>query len=422
MTPVFSRGRLNLMTMILSMASVSCMEVTPIEQDAGVDSQQRSLAPCEDGEHNGGDGYCYPLTECAPSFTLEETGYCARFSPAPALLPARWQNGAAKLDNRYVMFCGGLSGDSVLDETILFDEDQEIWVNVNRMPHAVHGHALTRYEGNQVLVAGGVGDDEEVLANTMLFRGDIGDWIELAPLTVGRTHHGLEYTASGRIFVFGGLISGGSTTTRIEEFVNDEWIELDSQLRTHRSSMETVLLQDGRIMIVGGLGQFGETKSSAEILDPTTALSELTDSMTDERAGHSAILIDDSRVLVVGGYVLIGETTNALRTAEIYDVETGLWSDTGFLRTPRYGHAMVALEPGVVMVFGGFSDEQTPLRTTEVYDVQEGVFLEGASMEQARAYFSASLLHDGRVLLANGVDNGEDLTSLSSAELYEAAR
>ena len=404
---------------IWSALLLACGPGSQVSQDGGEAETNRDLVPCEEGQHNGGDDYCYPLSECAEGFSLEESGVCSRWVTTQPLLPGRWLHEMISLDNRYAMICGGRSGDSVLDDTALFDQNQDTWVAVSSLPEGRYGHALVNIGQNQIMMAGGYGQDESLLTSTAFFRGDIGDWVEIAHLNTARTQIGIEYTAEHGVFVFGGIIEGGATTNRIEQYHNEEWAELESQLLTPRSSMETVRLGDGRILIVGGLGQFGETKSSAEIFDPVTQVSEFTGSMVDSRSDFSAAALDETRVLVTGGYVLLGDGKSPLRTAEIFDSATGTWTDTGFMRTPRYGHQMVALGSGLLVVIGGFSDDLTPLKSAEIYDPDQGAFREAAPMQDARGYFGAAALTDGRILASHGKASMTDDSLVTTAEVYE---
>lgn len=74
-----------------------------------------------------------------------------------------------------------------------------------------------------------------------------------------------------------------------------------------------------RTMVVGLVALFGASSGlSAQPLRPTS-------NMHIPRAGHAAVLLDDGRVLVVGGTAL-DESCGANLGAELYDPSTGTWS------------------------------------------------------------------------------------------------
>jgi hypothetical protein len=75
---------------------------------------------------------------------------------------------------------------------------------------------------------------------------------------------------------------------------------------------------------------------------------------------------------------------------------------------PRSGHTASLLPDGRVLVAGGSIDT-----SAEIYDPAAGTFRQTGSMTQYRSWASAALLRDGRVLLVGGSDG-----SSNSAETY----
>jgi len=74
--------------------------------------------------------------------------------------------------------------------------------------------------------------------------------------------------------------------------------------------------------------------------------------MTVARAQHTATLLVDGRVLVAGGF----DGTKGLRSSEIYDPATGLWTDAGLMPSVPWDHAADLLADGRVIAIGGESD------------------------------------------------------------------
>jgi hypothetical protein len=91
---------------------------------------------------------------------------------------------------------------------------------------------------------------------------------------------------------------------------------------------------------------------------------------------------------------------------------------TGSMTTTRTYHAATRLVDGQVLVTAGYDDlDRVYSSTADLYDPQSGKFITPAlSMIKARAWHTATLLTDGRVLVAGGnvLDNG----LLANAELY----
>jgi hypothetical protein len=100
-------------------------------------------------------------------------------------------------------------------------------------------------------------------------------------------------------------------------------------------------------------------------------------------------------VPIAGGYNLAGVP---LRSAELYDPSTGIFTPTGDMTMPRAGHNAVLLNTGKVFIVGGeASGSDIP---AELFDPDSGTFTATGSFPGAAAETdTATLLADGRVLI-----------------------
>ena len=98
-------------------------------------------------------------------------------------------------------------------------------------------------------------------------------------------------------------------------------------LNEARSNHTATLVPGGRVLIAGGVGfrdphsgtYYDNTLKSAELYDPAAATWTYTSSLNVARLRHTATLLDDGSVLVVGG--VGGDTSSGyalLSTAELY--------------------------------------------------------------------------------------------------------
>ena len=110
-------------------------------------------------------------------------------------------------------------------------------------------------------------------------------------------------------------------------------------------------------------------------------------------------------MLVAGGYNL---TDGYLASAELYDPASGTWTATGSLATARDHHTATLLPNGKVLVAGGFNNSEH-LASAELYDPASGTWTATGSLATARYGHTATLLPNGKVLVAGGA--GQQLIS-----------
>ena len=178
-----------------------------------------------------------------------------------------------------------------------------------------------------------------------------------------------------------------------------------------RAAHTATLLQDGRVLVVGGM-----QRVTAEIYDPLTGTWSLTGSMGEVHLGHTATLLDDGGVLVTGPEW--GGAGHLPRIAEVYDPSVGVWTSVGRFRQQAF-HTSVLLADGAVLIMGGWLEQWNAARVAEIYDPSTVEWFKAGRMGQLRAEHAAVVLQDGRVLVAGGVGGAGEKLALASAELFD---
>src|SRR6476661_4341448 len=178
------------------------------------------------------------------------------------------------------------------------------------------------------------------------------------------------------------------------------------------------LLPDGEVLAVGGGGSGALT--SAELYDPVAGRWTETGSMHAPRGGgQTATLLPDGQVLVAGGDQLgLGHPPQS--SVELYDPASGTWKETGSMVLARSHHSATLLSDGRVLVAGGivvFNNGYHASKNAELYDPASGTWTATRSMRLGRAAPTAALLPDGRVLVVGGSDSAKP--DLQLAELYD---
>jgi WD40 repeat protein len=112
--------------------------------------------------------------------------------------------------------------------------------------------------------------------------------------------------------------------------------------------------------------------------------------------------------------IMIDEITSESDLAR--DV-TGSWLPSSSMNFARSNHTATLLPDGSVLVAGGVNSTGF-LDSAEVYNPETGEWVEVAPMATARQYHTATLLPNGKVLITGG-DNIGWSSALTSAELYD---
>jgi len=149
-------------------------------------------------------------------------------------------------------------------------------------------------------------------------------------------------------------------------------------------------------------------------------------SMNVPRVSHRAVVLDSGKVLLTGGIVSNPGAHVATNTAELYDPTGAVFSVTGSMSTPRQSHSATVLNNGQVLIAGGRNDSPGAViniwASAELYD-PSGTFTATGSLQQARDVHTATRLNDGTVLIAGGHyldSNGLNEVVFDSAEIYSS--
>ncbi len=146
---------------------------------------------------------------------------------------------------------------------------------------------------------------------------------------------------------------------------------------------------------------------------------------------HTALRLLNGKVLIAGGHNGTGPA-GATATAELYDPATRTFTLTGSMHVPRMGHTATLLLDGRVLVAGGFhalDGISTNIDSAELYDPATGVFtLLASKMSTPRQLYTATAIMDPiskgmKILFAGGASAMTETTVsvTNTADLYDAA-
>lgn len=257
-----------------------------------------------------------------------------------------------------------------------------------------------------------------------------------------RSTHTMTLLPGGKVLTLGGG-EGGITTSyglasaEIYDLSNETLTVLPQPMLQARTGHTATLLNDGRVLIVGGADDgAGEPTNTAETYNPATGtFSPVGNLAGGTRSLHVAVKLDDGRVLISGGTnsymgpteILLG----SLRTTEIFNPATNTFSAGPLLSKPRLGQTVTRLPNGQWLVAGGYTRVTIPFigevplvsDDAELYTPSAGAGSFGGvfTMGHQRTGHGAALLLDGRVLLAGGANGSNPFAPAPelSWEIYD---
>ena len=250
-------------------------------------------------------------------------------------------------------------------------------------------------------------------------------WDAAASLETARYSHTATLLSNGKVLVAGGVSIRYLSTTELYDPATNAWSAGGTFAAFQPMHTATILL-DGKVLIAGG-HDGRDPVANAQLYDPATNAWTVAGALVTRRATHTATLLPNGKVLVAGGYD-VGE--RRLASVELYDPATNVWTAAGALSTTRSGHTATLLANGKVLIVGGHLTMATGgslgvvaptfiAADPELYDPTTNTSTAAGTLAQGPyAYHSATLLPDGKVLVAGGA-TGNDYTA--SAELYDPA-
>jgi hypothetical protein len=202
-----------------------------------------------------------------------------------------------------------------------------------------------------------------------------------------------------------------STATEIYDYMNDSFRK-GPDMKVSRKNHASVTLLSGDVAVFGGNNHNMEPDelSSCEVFNAKSKVFSHVGNMTTERESPAAVLLRNGLVFIVGG---LGKHTY-LKSCEFYNsVDKTFTASKAKMSIGRLGPTASLLPNGKVLVCGGTDGHNYSLRTTEIYDPLTDSFSDGPLMTVARCAHTATSLLDGRVLLVGGA-----VRSLT-AEIYD---
>lgn len=323
---------------------------------------------------------------------------------------ARQNHVACLLGNGQV----GLFGGEGRTDMELFDPQTERFVTSRATRTFADFAGVTLEKGNALLIDG---------QNDCIY-----DYLTDQYLGIQKTYSGgavrfpvLVPLPDGRVFVCGGQ-DGNSRPKSDCGLFDPRTLQFEAlgDLVVARAFHTAVLINNHQVLIAGGYGYASGSSSqgvldSLELFDLESGRSgQIRTSLAQARYAHSSVLLPDGRVLILGG--TRSDKDPWLQSTEIFDPTTSLIVAGPDMGLGRSGARTVLMPSGRIAVFGGRYDA----RTVELYDPDTGTFeLAESLLHDSRATgFTATSLDSGAVLLVGGVSNANG-DVVADAEIFQ---
>ncbi len=334
---------------------------------------------------------------------------------------ARFSHTATLLPNHKVLIAGGMERNGVwLDSAELYDPASGRFAAADKMASRRAGATATLLPNGKVLIAGGNDGSGRSLSSAEIYDPAMNTFVRAGEMNSPRGHAAAITLKTGKVLIVGGNADGDYQQLATAELFDPATGTFSSTgaMHTPRSSFAAVLLSDGRVLVVGGVsgGHYPNSRVelTAEVYDPATGRFTVTGNMAVPRYKVGAALLPNGKVLVVGGSDS-RDWRGMYASTEIYDPATGRFSRAPEMKSMRFKipEGVVAGQDGRIVIAGGAGQP-------EIYDPARGVFVPvTGSLLDGFLYSTATLLHDGRVLLVGGYGMDPGAGAVRHAWIYE---
>ena len=377
------------------------------------------------------------------------SSYSGAFANISSMKTARTNSTATLLATGRVLLAGGLgNGGVAINKAEFFNPEARAFGHFSSSGNMIKArayHAATILMNGTVLVTGGIDNNNIPLASCEIYDPSTKTFTATGSMTTPRWMHSATLLASGKVLIAGGTNVAPAASSAIEgnapldsaelyDPVTGTFTALKVTLVQPRYDHTATLLQNGKLLLVGGQGRFGQKLPDAELYDPVAASfaattgNMLVDPAVDTgRWLFAAIMLRDGSLFVDGGDAgFIAGTPNYLASGQTYNPVTDTFTDlAGQMTYARAHHAVAMRVDGNILVAGGIgADVSNPdaippadfLNSAEIFNASTLGFSLTGNLNSARANHTVTALANGKILISGGNQGG---VYLKSAELYQ---
>jgi N-acetylneuraminic acid mutarotase len=340
---------------------------------------------------------------------------------------------ATLLASGQVLLAGGYDGGTETTSAALYDPASRTWSPTGAMRFGRANHTATLLANGQVLAAGG----ESGMSSAEVYNPATGTWTPVGALQAGRSGHTASLLPNGQVLAAGGCCATltNSALSSAELFtpgagpllvLSAPQLQLGPEpLGTTSAAAPITITNVGTLPLhLGGITLGGSNPGDFAVSPGCTAATivpgascTFTYTYTPRDFGlvyiHAAVL------------TLVDDAPDSPQTVGVAGtvLPPHTWRPAASMDAARADSTATLLPDGRVLVAGGCLASGCGVGTAqanvEVYDQATGRWTQTGNLHAARGNHSASLLSTGLVLVAGGA--GATGRALGSAELYHPA-
>ncbi len=253
---------------------------------------------------------------------------------------------------------------------------------------------------------------------------EYGSWVQVGNLNEARHGHVSVLLQNGNVLVTGGINDVGKIIPSTEIFDGSTWTKVTNMpvaLYGHRA----VVLDNGSVMVTGGYNITGDAIDRVFIYD--SVLDKWingTETGGFALANHTMLLATTTSVIVSGGdgNKLSSNVINF--GGKVYYTNNNTWFDTFGSMPTGLNAAIATLGNGTPIMCGGgtgFYPSVPPMEVydkTMIYDDATNKWVTVTNLNQNRSHHTLSILDSGNALAVGGYTTGS-ITVLNHTEIYD---
>jgi len=209
------------------------------------------------------------------------------------------------------------------------------WQQVASMKAKRSGMGAAAF-GHVIVVAGGLGKREELLASTEVYQSALNEWRTASLLNQGRDGHALV-SCERYLYVIGGWNKRPLSSVERLGDLKEEWMNITPML-TPRGWLAAVICNE-TIYAIGGQSEnsIASTLSSVEKYDFADNRWKYVCNMKFKRRAHAACVLRN-KIYVVGG---VDANEKVVKEIECYDSTDNTWSIVGNATEELFDHTLL---------------------------------------------------------------------------------